>query len=58
MSCFSIATDSPLGEAFENIKCETLYPAVGMKKPGEHLRVNFGATPFVFDINAFMEVSS
>lgn len=27
------------------------YPAVGMKKPGETLRVNFGQEPFVFDID-------
>lgn len=26
-----------------------------MKKPGEHLRVNFGRSPFVFDINQTME---
>lgn len=26
-----------------------------MKKPGEHLRTNFGRSPFVFDINRMME---
>lgn len=26
-----------------------------MKKPGEHLRTNFGRSPFVFDINRVME---
>lgn len=27
-----------------------------MKKPGEHLRANFGDSPFVFDIDSHMEV--
>jgi hypothetical protein len=26
------------------------YPTVGMKKPGEMVRVNFGQEPFAFDI--------
>lgn len=26
-----------------------------MKKPGEHLRVNFGQTPFIFDIDSHVE---
>jgi hypothetical protein len=34
-----------------------LYPSVGMKKNNEHLRVNFGSAPFVFDIDSLMEVS-
>lgn len=53
----ALASNPSIGEAFHNIKPEKLYPSVGMKKPGEHLRVNFGATPFVFDIDAMMEVS-
>ncbi|KAK4555802.1 hypothetical protein LTR86_007022 [Recurvomyces mirabilis] len=44
-----------LGVAFNNIKGDKLYPSVGMKKPNEHLRVNFGRTPFVFDIDRMME---
>ncbi|KAK8211425.1 hypothetical protein M8818_003392 [Zalaria obscura] len=47
-----------LGEAFHSIKTEKLFPSVGMKKPGEHLRVNFGQTPFVYDIDSMMEVRS
>lgn len=27
-----------------------------MKKSGEHVRVNFGHTPFVFDIDSLMAV--
>ncbi|GAB7356069.1 hypothetical protein MBLNU459_g6685t1 [Dothideomycetes sp. NU459] len=45
-----------LGDAFQNIRTDRpLYPSVGVKKPGEHLRVNFGHTPFVFDINGLMQ---
>ncbi|KAF1813678.1 SPRY-domain-containing protein [Eremomyces bilateralis CBS 781.70] len=44
-----------LGTAFKDIRHERLYPSVGMKKPGEHLRVNFGQTPFVFDIDSMVE---
>lgn len=28
-----------------------------MKKPGEHIRVNFGQSPFVFDIDGMMTAS-
>ncbi|KAI9810242.1 MAG: hypothetical protein M1827_006376 [Pycnora praestabilis] len=43
-----------IGIAFRDLKGAKLYPSVGMKKPGEHLRVNFGQTPFVFDIDGMM----
>jgi hypothetical protein len=53
-------TDHAVGTAFPNInkegKTAALYPSVGVKKHGEHIRVNFGQTPFVFDIDAMMEV--
>ncbi|KAH0550885.1 hypothetical protein GP486_007751 [Trichoglossum hirsutum] len=42
-----------LGTAFRDIKGK-IFPAVGMKKPGEHVRVNFGQSPFVFDIDSVM----
>ncbi|KAH0542999.1 hypothetical protein FGG08_002607 [Glutinoglossum americanum] len=42
-----------LGTAFRDIKGK-VYPAVGMKKPGEHIRVNFGQSPFVYDIDSLM----
>lgn len=35
---------------------DKLYPSVGMKKNNEHLRVNFGNDPFVFDIDSLIEV--
>ncbi|KAI0885822.1 SPRY-domain-containing protein [Annulohypoxylon maeteangense] len=36
--------------AFRDIKGD-LYPTIGMKKAGEHIRVNFGQTIFKFDID-------
>ena len=44
------------GTAFREIKGK-LFPSVGMKKTGEHVRVNFGQSPFVFDIDGMMSVS-
>lgn len=43
------------GTAFTNFKADKVYPSVGMKKPNEHIRVNFGRTPFVFDIDGMVE---
>ncbi|KAK8245952.1 ran-binding protein [Phyllosticta capitalensis] len=42
-----------LGTAFRNVPAEKedLYPSIGVKKPGEHLRTNFGQDPFVYDID-------
>ncbi|OTB07045.1 hypothetical protein M426DRAFT_54290 [Hypoxylon sp. CI-4A] len=37
--------------AFRDIKGEALYPSVGMKKAGEQIRVNFGQSRFIFDID-------
>lgn len=34
-----------------------LFPSVGMKKPGEHIRVNFGQSPFVYNIDEMILVS-
>lgn len=45
-----------VGIAFREIKGK-LFPSVGMKRPGEHVRVNFGQNPFVFDIDGMMSVS-
>ncbi|KAG8158624.1 hypothetical protein KVR01_011746 [Diaporthe batatas] len=43
-----------LGIAFREVKGK-LYPSVGLKKTGEHIRVNFGQTPFLFDIDSVMK---
>lgn len=47
--------DRIIGIAFSGIKADRLYPSVGIKKQGEHLRINFGRSPFVFDIDRMME---
>ncbi|EWC43639.1 hypothetical protein DRE_01526 [Drechslerella stenobrocha 248] len=45
-----------LGTAFRDLPTDKkLYPAVGMKKPGEHIRVNFGQEEFNFDIDDYMK---
>ncbi|KAF3122305.1 hypothetical protein TWF703_001451 [Orbilia oligospora] len=45
-----------LGTAFRDIPNDKkLFPAVGMKKPGEHIRVNFGQEEFSFDIDGYMK---
>lgn len=44
-----------IGVAFSGIRHDRLYPSVGMKKPGDHVRINFGRYPFVFDIDRVME---
>ena len=34
-----------------------IYPTVGLKKQGEHIRANFGQAPFIYDIDHLMQVS-
>lgn len=53
--CFFTKNGVYLGVAFTSVNKSGLYPSVGMKKPGEHLRINFGRTPFVFDIDRMMD---
>ena len=40
-----------------NMRHEKLFPCVGFKKAGDHAKVNFGQTQFVFDIDSLVEVS-
>ncbi|KAF8254070.1 SPRY-domain-containing protein [Wilcoxina mikolae CBS 423.85] len=44
-----------LGVACRDINKGKLYPVVGMKKAGEHIRVNFGQQGFFFDIDDYMK---
>ncbi|KAI9706045.1 MAG: hypothetical protein M1836_005451 [Candelina mexicana] len=53
-SAFFTKNGVNIGIAFKELKSVELYPSVGMKRPGEHLRANFGQTPFVFDIDGMM----
>ncbi|EFX04282.1 ran-binding protein [Grosmannia clavigera kw1407] len=45
------------GVAFPDIRGSNLklFPTVGLKKSGEHIRVNFGQSPFTFDIDGMMK---
>ncbi|KAH8811790.1 hypothetical protein F5884DRAFT_290075 [Xylogone sp. PMI_703] len=52
-SAFFTKNGDHLGTAFREIRGK-LFPSIGMKKSGEHIRVNFGQTPFVFDIDGMM----
>jgi hypothetical protein len=52
-----IVANAIKGTAFREIKGK-LYPSVGMKKAGEHVRVNFGQSPFIFDIDGMMSASN
>ncbi|KAK6496785.1 hypothetical protein TWF481_001773 [Arthrobotrys musiformis] len=43
-----------LGTAFRDLPNDRkIFPAVGMKKPGEHIRVNFGQEEFSYDIDGY-----
>ncbi|KAL8916389.1 MAG: hypothetical protein Q9208_008536 [Pyrenodesmia sp. 3 TL-2023] len=42
------------GNAFRDLKDINVYPSVGMRRPQAHVTVNFGQTPFVFDIDEMM----
>jgi hypothetical protein len=45
-----------LGTAFRDLKPNMpYYPTIGMKKPGETLRANFGQEPFAFDIDKMVQ---
>lgn len=52
--CNMLTCHCDLGPAFKEVKGK-LYPSVGMKRSGEHVRVNFGQTPFIFDIDTLMK---
>ena len=46
-----------LDVACQDVNKGKLYPVVGMRKAGEHIRVNFGQHGFSFDIDDYMKVS-
>ncbi|KAI9887354.1 MAG: hypothetical protein M1823_000870 [Watsoniomyces obsoletus] len=51
-SAFFTKNGVMLGTAFRDVpRSKHLFPSVGMKRPGEHVRANFGQTTFVFDID-------
>ncbi|KFZ14681.1 hypothetical protein V502_05953 [Pseudogymnoascus sp. VKM F-4520 (FW-2644)] len=52
-SAFFTKNGNHLGTAFREVRGK-LFPSVGMMKPGEHVWVNFGQSPFVFDIDSMI----
>ncbi|KAL1648155.1 hypothetical protein SLS61_007027 [Didymella pomorum] len=55
-SAFFTKNGHMLGTAFQDLKPNMpYYPAIGMKKPGETLRANFGQEPFAFDIDKMVQ---
>lgn len=55
--CLSNPINQIIGTAFHDVGRGKLYPTIGLKKPGEFVRVNFGQTPFVYNIDDMMRVS-
>ncbi|KAI5785931.1 concanavalin A-like lectin/glucanase domain-containing protein [Geopyxis carbonaria] len=55
-SAFFTKNGVDLGIAFRDIDKGKLFPVVGMKKAGEHIRANFGQEGFVFDIDNYMKM--
>ncbi|KFG81281.1 SPRY domain containing protein [Metarhizium anisopliae] len=43
-----------IGVAVNDVVRSKIFPAISLKKPGEHIIVNFGQTPFVYDIDDMM----
>ncbi|KAG5923011.1 hypothetical protein E4U42_005077 [Claviceps africana] len=43
-----------IGTASHDVTRSKLYPAISLKKPRERVTVNFGQTPFIFDIDVMM----
>ncbi|PTB68692.1 SPRY-domain-containing protein [Trichoderma citrinoviride] len=44
-----------IGVAFHDVTRSNLYPAISLKKQYEQVRVNFGQSPFVFNIDDLMK---
>jgi Ran-binding protein 9/10 len=61
-SAFYTKNGKQLGTAFTGLTPNRvgteLFPTLGLRSPGEHVRVNFGQVPFTFDIVGYIEVIS
>ena len=56
-NAFFTKNGTPLGGAFRDLKLIAgVFPTVGLRTIGECVDVNFGYTPFVFDINSHVKV--
>lgn len=46
-----------MGIAFKDMVIDKpVYPAIGLRTPGEQVTANFGHEPFVFDIEQYIKV--
>ena len=45
------------GNAFSGVLHKKIYLMVGMRTPGERIAVNFGSSPFKFDLETFLKVA-
>lgn len=46
------------GVAFNNLKIDKeYYPTIGLHSPNETVHLNFGQSPFAFNINNFIQVT-
>ncbi|PFH55085.1 hypothetical protein XA68_10778 [Ophiocordyceps unilateralis] len=55
-SAFFTKNGVKLNNAFHEVVRGKLYPSVSLKKPGEHVLVNFGQVPFVYNIDDMMRL--
>ena len=58
-TAFYTKNGSFLANAFEDSILTSdidYYPCVGLRTPGEHVTVNFGHEPFMFDIIQYIKV--
>ncbi|KAH7325955.1 concanavalin A-like lectin/glucanase domain-containing protein [Stachybotrys elegans] len=44
-----------IATAFHDVGKMDVYPSISLKKPGEHIRANFGQAPFVYNIDDLMK---
>eukprot|EP00760_Papus_ankaliazontas_P024266 PhM_4_TR2184/c0_g1_i1/m.98070 len=45
-----------LGVAYRNVRLATVFPAVGLRSIGDSVNVNFGESPFRFDLDAHVKL--
>ena len=57
-SAFYTKNGKFLGVAFTDMKLtKPIYPAIGLRTPGEQVTANFGHEPFVYDIAQYVKVN-
>jgi Ran-binding protein 9/10 len=54
-TAFFTRNGNSLSTASRDFPSDGLYPTVGMKRQAEHIKINFGQAPFIFDIKSCYE---